>query len=81
MPELRKANVIETPNHTEEMGLISEMQTKEVMPLSVWEELDRDRQHYDYKNRCVFCDLVQQELAEREGVVEESAQFLGEVKL
>jgi galactose-1-phosphate uridylyltransferase len=32
------------------------------------------------KDRCVFCDLVQQELAERESVVEESAQFLGEVK-
>ena len=24
------------------------------------------------KDRCVFCDLVQQELAEREGVVEET---------
>ena len=52
------------------------------MPLlSVREELDGAREYYDYKDRCVFCDLVQQELAEREGVVEESAQFLGEVKL
>jgi len=127
MPEPRKDHVIETPNHTEEMGLMSEMQTKEVLwtwrdriadlsrdhrfkygmvfknkraragaslqhphsqilalpivLLSVREELDRARQYYDYEDRCVFCDLVQQELAEREGVVEESAQFLGEVKL
>jgi len=51
------------------------------MPLSVREELDGAREYYDYKDRCVFCDLVQQELAEREGVVEESAQFLGKVKL
>jgi hypothetical protein len=33
------------------------------------------------KDRCVFCDLVQQELAECEDVVEESAQLLGKVKL
>ena len=52
-----------------------------IMPLSVREELDGAREYYDYKDRCVFCDLVQQELAEREGVVEESAQFLGKVKL
>jgi len=81
MLKLHKDHVIETPNYTEEMGLISEMQTKEVMPLSVREELDGAREYYDYKDRCVFCDLVQQELAEREGVVEESAQFLGKVKL
>jgi UDPglucose--hexose-1-phosphate uridylyltransferase len=51
------------------------------VPVHVREELDGVRQYYDYKNRCVFCDLVQQQLAEREGVVEESAQFLGEVRL
>jgi len=65
MPELRKDHVIETPT----------------VPVHVREELDGARQYYDYKDRCVFCDPVQQELAEREGVVEESAQFLGEVKL
>jgi UDPglucose--hexose-1-phosphate uridylyltransferase len=127
MPELRKDHVIETPNHTEEMRLMSEMQTKEVLwasrdriadlsrdhrfkygmvfknkkaragaslqhphseilalpvvPLNVREELDGTRQYYDYKDRCVFCDVVQQELAQREGVVEESAQSLDEVKL
>jgi len=31
MLKLHKDHVIETPNYTEEMGLISEMQTKEVL--------------------------------------------------
>jgi UDPglucose--hexose-1-phosphate uridylyltransferase len=52
-----------------------------IVSLDVREELGRARQYYDYKDRCVLCDLVRQELAEREGVVEESAQFLSEVKL
>jgi UDPglucose--hexose-1-phosphate uridylyltransferase len=65
MPELRKDHVIETLT----------------VPVHVREELDVVRQYYDYKDRCVFCDLVQEELAQREDMVEESAQFLGEVKL
>jgi UDPglucose--hexose-1-phosphate uridylyltransferase len=114
--------VIETPNHADEMGLMSEMQTKEVLwawrdrivdlsrdhrlkyamvfknkgaragatlqhphsqiialpivPLRVQEELDGARQYYEYKDRCVFCDLVEQELADRERVVEETDRFV-----
>jgi UDPglucose--hexose-1-phosphate uridylyltransferase len=117
--------VIETPNHAEEMGLMSEIQTNEVLwawrdrivdlsrdhrfkyvmvfknkggaagaslqhphsqiialpivPLQVQEELDGARQYYDYKDRCVFCDVVQQELADRERVVEESDRFVSVV--
>jgi UDPglucose--hexose-1-phosphate uridylyltransferase len=51
------------------------------VPLRVREELDGVRQYYDCKDPCVFCDLVQQGLAERKGMVKESAQFLGEVRL
>lgn len=65
MLELREDHVIEPPT----------------VPVYVREELDGVRQYYDCKDPCVFCDLVQQELAERKGMVEESAQFLGEVRL
>ncbi len=114
--------VIETPDHADEMGLMSETQTGEVLwawrdrivdlsrdhrfkyvmvfknkgrragaslqhphsqiialpivPLRVQEELDGARQYYTCKDRCVFCDLVQQELADRERVIEESDKFI-----
>jgi len=50
------------------------------VPLRVREEPGRTRHCYGNNDRCVFCELVRQDPTGREGVVEESTRFLGEVK-
>lgn len=47
-----------------------------VIPKLVKEKLDGAKSYYDYKERCVFCDMLRQELAAGERVVEETRHFL-----
>jgi len=39
-----------------------------VTPLRVKEELVGSRQYYEYKDRCIFCDIIRQELQEKQRV-------------
>jgi len=43
-----------------------------VIPKRVLEELKGAGLYYDYRERCIFCDLIQQELRDRERVVAEN---------
>ena len=47
-----------------------------VTPLTLVEELDSARNHYIKKERCLFCDLIQQELESGERVVAAGEQFV-----
>jgi UDPglucose--hexose-1-phosphate uridylyltransferase len=47
-----------------------------ITPRSVKEELDNAREHYEYKERCLFCDIVNQEIKDRSRVVYENESFL-----
>jgi UDPglucose--hexose-1-phosphate uridylyltransferase len=46
-----------------------------IIPKRVQEELKGARQYYDYRERCIFCDMLQQELKERERLIFENASF------
>jgi UDPglucose--hexose-1-phosphate uridylyltransferase len=46
-----------------------------VVPKRVQEELDGARRHYEYKDRCVFCDIVRQEVRDGSRLVLESDKF------
>lgn len=35
-----------------------------ILPKRVMEELDGAKQYYDYKERCIYCDIVRQELSD-----------------
>jgi len=39
-------------------------------------KLDEARDYYRYKHRCIYCDIVRQELADRERVVHETERFV-----
>jgi UDPglucose--hexose-1-phosphate uridylyltransferase len=39
-------------------------------------KLDEAREYYRYKHRCIYCDIVRQELADRERVVHETERFV-----
>jgi len=47
-----------------------------VIPKYVKEKLDGTKSYFDYKERCIFCDVIRQELASSERVVEETRHFL-----
>ena len=49
-----------------------------IIPKNIQEELEGARRYYELKERCVFCDIVQQETAENNGrrVVSTSERFV-----
>jgi UDPglucose--hexose-1-phosphate uridylyltransferase len=47
-----------------------------VVPKRVQEELDGSKRYFDFKERCVYCDIVRQELETNTRVVIETDRFL-----
>ncbi|NOY39036.1 MAG: galactose-1-phosphate uridylyltransferase [Nitrospirae bacterium] len=47
-----------------------------VIPKRVKEELDGAKQYYEYKERCIFCDIMREEERLKERVVMETPYFL-----
>ncbi|MEW5875251.1 MAG: galactose-1-phosphate uridylyltransferase [Candidatus Zixiibacteriota bacterium] len=47
-----------------------------VVPKRVAEELEGCKRHYQYKERCIFCDIIRQELHDRERVIEETGDYV-----
>ncbi len=47
-----------------------------IIPKRVAEELDGSKQHYDLKERCVFCDILQQETSDGKRIVIENDEFV-----
>jgi len=47
-----------------------------IIPKRVREELDGAKEYYDYKERCVFCDIVRQELSQGLRVIGENDDFV-----
>ena len=47
-----------------------------VIPRNVRDEISGARRHFEHKERCVFCDIVRQELDSRVRVISENADFV-----
>jgi UDPglucose--hexose-1-phosphate uridylyltransferase len=47
-----------------------------IVPISVVEELNGSQEFYRYRGRCVFCDMVEQELAFEKRIVLDSPHFV-----
>jgi UDPglucose--hexose-1-phosphate uridylyltransferase len=47
-----------------------------IVPRNVSEEVEGARQHFQYKERCVFCDILRQELEEGSRVIAETPHFV-----
>src|SRR5262249_517183 len=47
-----------------------------IVPAFVREELDGSKRHFKAKERCVFCDIIRQEVTARTGVIEENAEMV-----
>ena len=46
-----------------------------IVPISVWEEMTGALEFYNYRGRCIFCDMAQQELAVEKRIVLDSTHF------
>ncbi len=47
-----------------------------IVPISVSEEMSGSREFFDYRGRCVYCDMIQQELASESRVVMDTPSFI-----
>ena len=47
-----------------------------IVPKRVNEELQSSLEYYSYKDRCVFCDILNQELSDKERIVEENEFYI-----
>lgn len=47
-----------------------------IVPKTVMEELNGSKDYYNYKERCIFCDIIKQEMREGVRVVAENTEFL-----
>ena len=47
-----------------------------VVPIYVREEVEGAKTYYNFKERCIFCDIIRQEAAAAVRVIEETDQFL-----
>ena len=50
-----------------------------IIPRNVRDEISGARQHYQQKERCVYCDIVRQELDQQARVIAENADFVARV--
>jgi UDPglucose--hexose-1-phosphate uridylyltransferase len=46
-----------------------------IVPISVWEEMTGSLEFYNYRGRCIYCDMVQQELSGEKRIVHDSTYF------
>ena len=46
-----------------------------IVPISVWEEMTGALEFFNYRGRCIYCDIVQQELATEKRVVLDTPHF------
>jgi UDPglucose--hexose-1-phosphate uridylyltransferase len=46
-----------------------------IVPISVWEEMTGALEFFNYRGRCIYCDMIQQELASESRIVLDTPHF------
>lgn len=46
-----------------------------IVPISVWEEMTGALEFFNFRGRCIFCDMIQQELATEKRIVLDTSHF------
>jgi len=54
----------------------SQLIVTSVVPISVWEEMTGSLEFFNYRGRCIYCDMIQQELATGSRIVLDTPHFL-----
>jgi len=56
--------------------LHSQLIVTPIVPINVWEEMTGSLEFYNYRGRCVYCDMIQQELASEKRLVLDMPGFV-----
>lgn len=54
----------------------SQLIASAIIPLGLKNELDAAHEHYKYKERCIFCDMINQELRDQERLVNVTDKYI-----
>ncbi len=68
-------------NHGEAAGASlehshSQLIATPIVPRRVQEEIDGAKKYYDFKERCIFCDIIRQELSDKERIINDYGDFI-----
>jgi UDPglucose--hexose-1-phosphate uridylyltransferase len=68
-------------NHGEAAGASlehshSQLIATPIIPKKVEEEIEGAKRYYEFKERCIFCDIVRQELTDKERIVNDYGDFV-----
>jgi UDPglucose--hexose-1-phosphate uridylyltransferase len=79
--DIRLRHIVIFKNHGASAGATlehahSQLIALPIIPREMAEELEGAKHHYKQKERCVFCDVMRQELKDRTRVIAESADFV-----
>jgi UDPglucose--hexose-1-phosphate uridylyltransferase len=47
-----------------------------IVPVNVWEEMNGSLEFFDYRGRCIYCDMIYQELSMEKRIVVDSPNFI-----
>ena len=47
-----------------------------IVPINVWEEMNGAMEFFGYRGRCIFCDMIHQELANEKRIVLDTPNFI-----
>ena len=53
----------------------SQLIASPIIPKVIKEELDGAKAHYNYKERCIYCDIIRQEISMTDRIIEENGHF------
>ncbi|MEW6542969.1 MAG: galactose-1-phosphate uridylyltransferase [Nitrospirota bacterium] len=79
--DLRLRYILVFKNHGEAAGATlehthSQLIALPIIPTSVVAEIEGCQAHFQQKERCIYCDIVRQELSDAERIVAENPEFL-----
>jgi UDPglucose--hexose-1-phosphate uridylyltransferase len=79
--DTRFRNILIFKNHGQAAGASLEhthcqLIATPTVPKRVQEELDGSRRYFDYKERCIYCDIIRQEMNDGERVVNRNDRFV-----
>jgi UDPglucose--hexose-1-phosphate uridylyltransferase len=77
----RFRSIVVFKNHGEAAGASlehphSQLIATPIVPLAVADEVHQARAYHDYRERCLFCDMLAQELSERSRLVAETSEVV-----
>ena len=47
-----------------------------IVPVNVWEEMNGSQEFFNYRGRCIYCDMIYQELSVEKRIVVDSLNFI-----